>query len=92
MFVFVYMDDILVASRNKKEHKLHLSTLFDRLQAHGLVIKLEKCKFGVAEIDFLGHRVSKDGIRPLQSKVDAVRNFPKPINVKISRKNTSLNR
>ena len=82
VFVFVYMDDILVASRNKKEHKLHLSTLFDRLQAHGLVIKLEKCKFGLAEIDFLGHRVSKDGIRPLQSKVDAVRNFPKPINVK----------
>ena len=64
-FLFVYLDDILVASKNKEEHKRHLLTLFDRLQEHGLVIKLEKCEFGVTQIDFLGHRVDENGIRPL---------------------------
>ena len=61
-FLFVYLDDILVASKAQEEHKQHLLALFDRLQAHGLVIKLEKCQFGVPEIDFLGHRVNKGGI------------------------------
>ena len=81
-FLFVYLDDILVASKDKDEHKQHLITLFDRLQAHGLVIKLEKCQFGVPEIDFLGHRVNKDGILPLPEKVRAIQTYPKPIDVK----------
>ena len=81
-FVFVYLDDILVASRNHTDHKAHLQILFDRLQAHGLVVKPEKCQLGVPEIDFLGHRVSRDGIRPLPSKVKSIVDFPRPSNVK----------
>ena len=77
-FLFVYLDDILVASTDKDEHRQHLITLFDRLQAHGLVIKLEKCQFGVPEIDFLGHRVNKDGILPLPGKVRAIQTYCKP--------------
>ena len=75
-------DDILVANQSPEEHKRHLRALFDRLQAHGLVIKLEKCQFGVPEIDFLGHRVHKDGILPLPSKVKAIQSYPKPVDVK----------
>ena len=78
----MYLDDILVASKTPGEHKQHLMVLFDRLQDHGLVIKLEKCQFGVNEIGFLGHRVNKDGIRPLPAKVKAIQNYPKPIDVK----------
>ena len=81
-FVFVYLDDILVASQNKEDHKRHLTTLFDRLLEHGLVIKLEKCRFGVEQIDFLGHRVSASGITPLPSKVTAVLEYPQPSNAK----------
>merc|ERR1712020_496585 len=81
-FVFVYLDDILVASRNHTDHKAHLQILFDRLQAHGLVVKLEKCQLGVPEIDFLGHRVNRDGIRPLPSKVKSIVDFPCPNSVK----------
>ena len=81
-FLFVYLDDILVASKSPEEHKRHLVLLFDRLQDHGLVIKLEKCQFGVSEIDFLGHRVNKDGIRPLPAKVKAIQTYPKPVDVK----------
>ena len=81
-FFFVYLDDILVASRNLEEHKQHLIILFNSLQEHGLIIKLEKCQFEVLEIDFLGHAVDKHGIKPLASKVMAIKEFPKPTNVK----------
>ena len=46
-FVFDYLDDILIASESKAEHKEHLQLLFDRLAEHGLVVKTEKCVFGV---------------------------------------------
>ena len=77
-FVFVYLDDILIASESEAEHLEHLQALFDRLEDNGLVVKVEKCLFGVSEIDFLGHRVSSAGIRPLPSKVKAISSFPVP--------------
>ena len=82
-FVFVYLDDIFIASKNREEHKGHLKALFDRLQEHGLVVKVEKCLFGVPEIDILGHRVSCDGIRPLPAKVKAITEFPTPTSVNL---------
>ena len=80
-FVFAYLDDILIASKSKAEHKEHLQLLFDRLAEHGLVVKTEKCVFGVEEIDFLGHRVSSVGIRPLPLKVKAITEFPAPTSI-----------
>ena len=77
-FVFVYLDDILIASESEAQHLEHLRLLFDRLEENGLVVKTEKCLLGVPEIDFLGHRVSKDGILPLPAKVRAISDFPTP--------------
>ena len=77
-FVFVYIDDILVASKNEKAHKEHLRLLFERLNEHGLVINVHKCQFGCNAIDFLGHRITHAGIMPLPAKVDAVTNFSQP--------------
>jgi cleavage and polyadenylation specificity factor subunit 1 len=57
-FVFAYLDDVIVASRSDTEHLLHLCLLFQRLQDAGLVINREKCVFGVAAVEFLGHHVS----------------------------------
>ena len=81
-FLFVYLDDILVASTSKAEHTAHLLTLFERLSQHGLIINPAKCQFGLRTIDFLGHRINKDGAVPLPSKVEAVMNFPRPLSVK----------
>ena len=81
-FLFVYLDDVLVASRDNREHKQHLNILFDRLEDHSLVVKPKKCQFGVTEIDFLGHWVSKDGIKPLTNKLEAIKVFPTPMNIK----------
>ena len=80
--VFVYLDDILVASTSQKEHLRDIRTVCGRLRDFGLVVKLENCLFGVKTIDFLGHRVSKQGSIPLPSKVKAIEEFPKPNTVK----------
>jgi hypothetical protein len=63
-FCFWYLDDVIVASDSYQQHLLHLEQLFSRLQAHGLVINLEKCSFAAATVTFLGNKVSAAGARP----------------------------
>ena len=77
-FVFVYLDDILVASSMQAEHKNHLQLLFQRLADFGLVVNVDKCQFGRHRIEFLGHLIDQYGARPLPSKVEAVQVFPYP--------------
>ena len=81
-FAFVYIDDILVASRDIKTHKEHLRLLFQRLQEYGLVINVSKSQFGRDTIDFLGHCITHAGIMPLPDKVDAITRFKQPVTVK----------
>lgn len=77
-FAVVYIDDICIASSNEEEHKRHLDIVFERLQQHGLKIKVSKCVFAQTEINFLGHRITKDGVSPTKEKVEAILNFNKP--------------
>lgn len=81
-FVFVYLDDILMASSSAEEHLSHLKQVFQRLDQHGLIVNTAKCQFGLSVIDFLGHRISSQGAVPLPSKVQAVADFPRPTTVK----------
>lgn len=81
-FVFVYLDDILIASHDEAEHTKHLTQLFTRLKEFGLIINPKKCKFGMPSIDFLGHHVDQNGVTPLPSKVQAIRDFPRPSSFK----------
>ena len=81
-FLYVYLDDILIFSKSKEEHLDHLKQLFERLQSHGLIISPQKCKFGVSQIEFLGHMVDDKGVRPLPEKVQAITAYPKPKSVK----------
>nr|VZI45887.1 unnamed protein product [Spirometra erinaceieuropaei] len=77
-FVYVYIDDLLVAIRNAEEYKEHLALVFDRLDQFGVVINPSKCVLGVPSLDFLRHHVCAQGVRPLSSKVEATRDFPPP--------------
>lgn len=81
-FVFVFIEDILVASKNAKEHQAHLRQLFQRLQEHDLVINVMKCQFGRTTLDFLGHRISSHGASPLPDKVKAICQFQQPVTIK----------
>ena len=80
--VFVYLDDVLVASSSAAQHESDLRALFKTLRNFGLVINTGKCVFGVRELEFLGHAVSQRGIRPLPGKVEAVKRFERPQSVK----------
>nr|XP_054763165.1 uncharacterized protein LOC129269687 [Lytechinus pictus] len=81
-FVYVYLDDILVASSSKDERETHLHQLFDRLQEYGpeygIIVNPSKCQFGASSLSFLGHMVDNTGIRPLSDKVKIIRDFPPP--------------
>ena len=81
-FLYVYLDDILVASVSKSEHLSHLRTLFEHLSEHGLIVNPAKCQFRLSAVDFLGHRVTKEGAVPLPAKVEAVKGFPQPVTIK----------
>ena len=70
--VFVYLDDVLVASPSREQHECDLRNLLEALKNFGLVLNVKKCIFGVKQLEFLGHSVSARGISPLQSKVEAV--------------------
>jgi RNase H-like domain found in reverse transcriptase/Reverse transcriptase (RNA-dependent DNA polymerase) len=77
-----YLDDHLIASRTLDEHLQHFRTYFQLLQDNGLQINPAKCVFAVAEVDFLGHRVSAAGILPLPKHVEALQCLLVPTNVK----------
>ena len=80
--VFVYLDDVLVASMSLAQHESDLRALFQTLKTFGLVLNTGKCVFGVRQLEFLGHLVSEKGIKPLPGKVEAVRQFERPQSVK----------
>ncbi|CAB4031903.1 Hypothetical predicted protein, partial [Paramuricea clavata] len=81
-FVFVFIDDILVFSTTPDQHRHHLRQLFQRLEHYGLVINPKKCELGRAQLSFLGHHVSAQGISPLSSRIQAVAEFPQPVDKK----------
>ncbi len=79
-FAFAYLDDILVASESHDDHHKHLKLLFQLLSANGLVLNKSKCVFGANELDFLGHRVTAQGIMPLPDRITALRECSAPTN------------
>ena len=85
-FASVYVDDILVFSRNLQDHLQHLNKVFERIQQVGLKLKPTKCKFARKEVEYLGHVVSQDGLKTNPRLVDAVRSFPTPSSVQTTKR------
>jgi hypothetical protein len=77
-FVMVFIDDILVFSKSKKEHEDHLRIVLQRLRDHQLYAKFNKCKFWLTEVQFLGHVVYSDGVSMDPSKVWEVLDWKMP--------------
>ena len=76
--VFCYLDDLLIYTKSVKHHMQVLEELFSKLEAAGLTLALSKCQFGADSLEYLGYKVSPDGLSPLKKKVEALRNFPPP--------------
>merc|ERR1711911_51101 len=79
---FVYLDDILIASSTLEEHLQDLERVFNILNQNGLVINRKKCVLGKSKVEFLGHEVDAQGIRPLKEKVEAILAVKAPTTVK----------
>lgn len=77
-FVLVYIDDILVFSKDFDTHMQHLNEVFQRLREANLTLKPSKCQFGVNKVMFLGHILSANGVNTDPSKIDKIQNFPVP--------------
>ena len=77
-YIFIYLDDILVASNTKEEHKIHLEEVFKRLQQHSLVLHLEKCVFFASSVEVMGQHMSTQVLCPLGTRVAAIKAHPKP--------------
>ena len=75
---FVYLDDILVANRNKEEHKQHLQEVLTRLRDNGMAIHVFKCVLGRTSVKYLGQEILAARVRPLPSKIQSIIDVPRP--------------
>lgn len=77
-FVVVFLDDILIYSRTLAEHRQHVRMVLDTLRKHQLYAKERKCEFFKDHVEFLGHRIDRDGVHMMSDKVKAIRDWPTP--------------
>ena len=80
-FVVVFIDDILIYSKNEEEHAQHLHIVLQHLREHQLYAKFSKCDFWLKEVPFLGHVISAEGISVDPSKVKDVLDWEAPTSV-----------
>ena len=78
----VYLDDIVIFADSLETHNKKLIEIFKRLREFDLKLKPSKCEFLRKEVIYLGHKISEMGAQPDESKLDAVRSFPRPKTVK----------
>ena len=81
----IFLDDILVFSKNFEEHLERLEAVFSRLKQHGLKLKPNKCEFFKTKVNYLGHVVSHSRVETDPDKISALASWPEPDNVKALR-------
>jgi hypothetical protein len=79
--VCVYLDDILVTGPSSEKHLQNLDSVLTRLEDAGMQLKKGKCSFMMEEIETLGHKISREGLQPAQTKIQAVAHPPDPTRV-----------
>ena len=80
-FVITYFDDILIFSKDEESHVKHVEIVLDRLIKHNLAINEEKSQWTKTNVNFLGHSISQDGLRPTAVKITDIVNFTEPKSV-----------
>ena len=81
-FAFGYLDNILIYSPDVPTHLVHMRQLFQRLREADLKLNREKCNFFKSHMEYLGHLISGEGIKPLPEKLESIKEMPPPITPK----------
>jgi hypothetical protein len=79
---FVFLDNVVIYAKSLAEHDVKLREIFSRLRKFNLKLQLDKCEFLRKEVNYLGHLITEEGCRPDPSKVEVIKNFPRPENEK----------
>jgi hypothetical protein len=77
-YVIVFIDDILIYSKSKKEHEAHLRTILELLKKEQLYAKFSKCDFWIQRVQFLGHVIDSQGLQVDPAKIEAVKDWATP--------------
>ncbi|XP_024969712.1 uncharacterized protein LOC112509072 [Cynara cardunculus var. scolymus] len=80
-FVIVFIDDILIYSKSRKQHDQHLQIVLETLRTKKLYAKLSKCEFWLDQVSFLGHVISAKGVKVDPAKIETVTYWSRPTNV-----------
>ncbi|PKA58643.1 RNA-directed DNA polymerase like [Apostasia shenzhenica] len=80
-FVIIFIDDILIYSKNHEEHEQHLHLVLQKLREKQLYAKFSKCEFWLSSVHFLGHVISAEGVSVDPHKISAIVDWPKPTSV-----------
>nr|GFD04911.1 putative reverse transcriptase domain-containing protein [Tanacetum cinerariifolium] len=74
-FVIIFIDDILIYSKDEKKHKAHLKTILELLKKEELYAKFSKCEFWIPKVQFLGHVIDSQGIHVDPAKIESVKDW-----------------
>ncbi|GET61515.1 uncharacterized protein LOC110064491 [Rhizophagus irregularis DAOM 181602=DAOM 197198] len=81
-FMNVYIDDIIIYSKNWNEHLQHIKIVLEELRKANMMLKLKKCEWAKKNVEYLGHVVGTDGLKPDNKKIEKIKNLKPPKNIK----------